>query len=104
MLQVKDNTLTAHLEIMTPVVGYGGTLEARLTCSSDNIVFTDIDCRYPILVNGSELVRYQSYSCSGGGLRITTAALKSDSDKEIPMSFTLRDDSAGQTLTLNVRV
>ena len=44
MLQVKDNTLTAHLEIMTPVVGYGGTLEARLTCSSDNIVFTDADC------------------------------------------------------------
>ena len=101
MLQVKDNTLTAHLEIMTPVVGYGGTLEARLTCSSDNIVFTDADCRYPLLVNGSELVRYQSYSCSGGGLRITTAALKSDSDKVIPISFTIRDDSTGQILTLN---
>ena len=101
MLQVKDNTLTAHLEIMTPVVGYGGTLEIRLTSSCDNIAFTEVACRYPLLVNGSELVRYQSYSCGRTGLRITSSALKSDSNEEIAISLTIRDDSTGQSLTLD---
>ena len=40
ILEVKDETLKAELEIITPVVGYGGCFEARLLCSCAEVVFT----------------------------------------------------------------
>ena len=98
VLPATDETLTAELEIVTPVVGYGGCFEARLMCSSDEIAFTECDCRYPLLVNGEELSRYETYRCPGSGLRITTAAIRTDADAEIPLSLTLKDPDSGQTV------
>lgn len=95
-----DETMTAELEIMTPTVGYGGTFEARLLCSSGSVVFTEADCRYPLLVDGRELSRYESYVCSGSGLKIGTAAIRAESDAEIPLSFTVKDPESGQTVTI----
>ena len=98
VLPATDETLTAELEIVTPVVGYGGCFEARLMCSSDEIAFTECDCRYPLLVNGEELSRYETYQCPGSGIRITTAAIRTDADAEIPLSLTLKDPDSGQTV------
>ena len=45
VLPATDETLKAELEIITPVVGYGGNFEALLMCSSESIVFTEVYCR-----------------------------------------------------------
>ena len=42
VLPATDETLKAELEIITPVVGYGGNFEALLMCSSESIVFTEV--------------------------------------------------------------
>ena len=100
VIDATDETMTAELEIVTPTVGYGGSFEARIMCSSQSVAFTETDCRYPLLVNGSELSRYESYSCSGSGLKLTTAAIRAESDAEIPLAVTLKDPDSGQTVRL----
>ena len=100
VIEATDETMTAELEIVTPTVGYAGSFEARLLCSSPSVVFTEADCRYPLLVNGSELNRYESYSCSGSGLRLTTAAIRAEDDAEIPLALTVRDPDSGQAVRL----
>lgn len=101
LLPATDETLTAELEIVTPVVGYGGCFEARLMCSSDEIAFTECDCRYPLLVNGEELSRYETYSVTGSGLRLTTAALRAEADTQVELRLTLKDPATGQTASVS---
>lgn len=101
VLTATDETLTAELEIITPVVGYGGIFEARLLCSSENIIFTEVECRYPLLINGDELSRYETYSCNGSGLRITTAAIRTDNDADISISLTLKDPDSSQSIKVD---
>ena len=101
VLPATDETLKAELEIITPVVGYGGNFEALLMCSSESIVFTEVDCRYPILVNGSELNRYETYNMSGSGLRLTTAALRAEADTEVTLHLTLKDPDSGQMIMVS---
>ena len=101
VLVATDETLKAELEIITQVVGYGGNFEARLICSCESIEFTEVDCRYPLLINGEELSRYETYNLSGSGLRLTTAALRTESDTEVHLKLTIKDTKSGQTVTVN---
>ena len=101
ILEVKDETLKAELEIITPVVGYGGCFEARLLCSCSEVVFTEAECRYPLLAGGEELSRYETYSVTSSGLRLTTAALRAEADTQVELRLTLKDPATEQTASVS---
>ena len=100
-IDATDSTLKAELEVITPVVGHGDQFEARLFCSATDIVITDFSCEYPLLVDGDVLNRYASYHCPDTGLRIGTAKLHPETDGEVTLTLTVRDQATGQTLSLS---
>lgn len=101
VIEATDSTLKAELEVITPVVGYGGEFSARLFTNAESIMVTAFSCDYPLLIDGSELSRYSSYSCSSSGLLLSTGRILTEEDRTESLSITVKDEHTGQIIELS---
>lgn len=85
-----DDTPMINLEIITPAVGYNDIFTARIFSNATALKIIDYNCKYPFLVEGSEISKLATYQCYEDGINLSTNPITPEADEIVEFTITVQ--------------